>query len=138
MVDRSVKILARARAMIGAPFRPQGRVSQTGLDCVGLMLVAFSIDPDSVPRNYRRRSFGLSKVVADMPAVFRRVPRTQRRTGDLLLLKVGPDQGHLAVLSAVGFIHADAALGFVTEVPGTPPWPLQAVFRLRSRSKKEG
>jgi len=44
----------------------------------------------------------------------------------LMLLLAGPYQFHLAIRTERGFVHADAGLRRVTEVPGTPRWPLIA------------
>lgn len=50
--------------------------------------------------------------------------------GDVLLMAVGPGQGHLGIRTAAGFVHADAALRRVVERPGLPPWPLIGVWRM--------
>jgi hypothetical protein len=39
------------------------------------------------------------------------------------------DQLHLGVRTERGFIHAHAALRRVVETPGSPEWPLIAVYR---------
>lgn len=48
---------------------------------------------------------------------------------DLLLLRPGVRQLHLAVRCGTSFIHADLGLRRVVETPGPPPWPLVASWR---------
>jgi hypothetical protein len=46
------------------------------------------------------------------------------------------DQLHLGILTANGFIHADAKIGRVVERPGGLVWPVVATLRRRSRARK--
>lgn len=138
MDDAARAILARAQALVGTRFRPQGRSAATGLDCVGLILASFDLATQSVRRNYRHPGLELATVMAEMPPALRRVAPSQRRDGDLLLLGVATNQIHFAVQSPIGFIHADAGIGWVTEVPGPPSWPVLAVYRLRRQRKAKG
>ena len=48
------------------------------------------------------------------------VPVQANGPGTLLLVEAGPGQLHLAVTTPHGFVHADAGLRRVTEVPGRP------------------
>jgi murein DD-endopeptidase / murein LD-carboxypeptidase len=122
-----------ARALVGVRFRPQGRVSELGLDCVGLVLRAFGLPDDMVRRDYRIRGDHRREMLAALAMPFRRIARTRRRCGDVLVLNVAKDQFHLAILTDAGFVHADARRGKVVETPGRPPWPVVAVFRRRAR-----
>ena len=123
---------ARARALVGVRFRPQGRAPGMGLDCVGLVICAFSLQSNLVRSDYRLRGDHLHEILAGLAKAFRRIAAGQRRNGDVLVLQVARDQLHLAILTAGGFIHADARLGRVVETPGPAPWPLVAVFRRRT------
>ena len=40
----------RARALVGTRFRPQGR-SELGLDCIGLVVATFGLDPEEIRRD---------------------------------------------------------------------------------------
>ena len=62
---------------------------------------------------------------------FRRVSPRQMRAGDVLLLRAGDRQLHLAVRTDIGFVHAHAGLRRVVETPGVPEWPLLGVYRKR-------
>ena len=54
--------------------------------------------------------------------------RRDPAAGDLVLLKSGPAQCHLAVMTAAGFVHAHAGVGRVVETPGPSPWPVLAIW----------
>ena len=123
----------RARALVGTRFRPQGRVPERGLDCVGLVLCAFKLPGAMVRRDYRLRGDHQAEMIRELAPVFREIEPRHRRAGDLLLMRVADDQLHLGIVTNVGFVHADARLGKVVETPGLPSWPLVAVFRRRAR-----
>jgi murein DD-endopeptidase / murein LD-carboxypeptidase len=115
-----------ALSLIGAPFRLHGRDPVTGLDCVGVAALAFGVR--DVPRGYSVRTADGAGVVALIDAAGLKRVRREPAAGDLVLLKSGPAQCHLVVMTAVGFVHADAGIGRVVETPGPPPWPVIAVW----------
>jgi murein DD-endopeptidase / murein LD-carboxypeptidase len=121
---------ARARALVGTRFRAQGR-SDAGLDCVGVVLATFGIGENAVKRDYRLRGDHLPDLRMQLDLHFRRVSRTQMRSGDVLLLGAGEDQPHLAICTDRGFVHAHAGIKRVVETPGPPEWPLLGVYRRR-------
>jgi hypothetical protein len=118
----------RARALVGTRFRPQGRDEQ-GVDCVGLVLLAFDIPVGEARRNYRMRGDHLREIVDGLKRHFRKISPAQVRPGDVLVMEAGPDQLHLGVRTREGFVHAHAGIGRVVETPGAPVWPVAAVFR---------
>jgi len=126
----------RALALVGVPFRPQGRDAQ-GLDCVGLCLAAYALPLEFARRDYRLRGHFQGEIKTVMLRCFRRISTRQQRPGDLLLLAVATDQLHLAVRTHDGFVHADARLRRVVETPGEPEWPLIGVYRRRVRRNRE-
>jgi hypothetical protein len=126
----AIDYAARARALVGARFRAQGR-SSDALDCVGLVLATFGIPIEAAPPGYRLRGDHRRLIDAELCGRFRRVPATQVRSGDVMLLEVARDQLHLAVRTAAGFVHAHAGIGRVVETPGMPSWRLLAVYRKR-------
>lgn len=123
----------RARVLVGIPFRPQGRAPELGLDCIGLILCVFGLPENLVRCDYRMRGDHRGEMLAELAKHFRRIAQAQRRIGDVLLLQVARDQLHLAIVTAEGFVHADARRGKVVETPGLPPWPIVAAFRRRAR-----
>lgn len=121
----------RARALVGTPFRLQGR-GAGGLDCVGVAIATFDLPLDGVRRNYRMRGDHEAEVRASLAEDFRFVPATKLRPGDLMLMRVARDQLHLAVRTTAGFVHAHARVRRVVETPGVPDWPVLGIYRRRS------
>jgi cell wall-associated NlpC family hydrolase len=118
-------VVARARAAIGARFRPRGRVPEGGLDCVGLVGWAYG---QAVPNGYAMRSGDAVRVRA-LATAAGLVAGEGRRAGDLVLLASGPGQLHLGIDSGTGLIHADAMLRRVVERPDPLPWPVIGRWR---------
>jgi cell wall-associated NlpC family hydrolase len=125
-----IDFAGRARALVGTPFRLQGR-GTGGLDCVGLALDVFGIP--GARRNYRMRGNHAGEVCGFLGRDFRRVPPSRLRPGDLILMQVADDQLHIAVRTEAGFVHAHAGLRRVVETPGLPQWPLLGIYRRRRR-----
>lgn len=120
-------IVAAARGCIGARFRPHGRDPAFGLDCVGVVAIAYAVP---VPADYALRG-GSAEAIARLidGAGFARVDRAE--AGDLQLIEAGPGQLHLVVRSPLGFVHADAGLRRVVEVPGDPAGVVRATWEVR-------
>ena len=126
----SIDYADRARALVGTRFRPQGR-GENELDCVGVVLMTFGIAADAVRSDYRLRGDHERELKSTLSKLFRPVPKTQLRAGDVMLIKVAKEQLHLAVRTDLGFVHAHARIGRVVETPGLPEWPLLCVYRKR-------
>jgi len=110
--------VAAARGCIGARFRPHGRNVAYGLDCVGVAGVAFG---RVVPADYPLRGGPIERIVKLIGrAGLTRIASAIAGAGDLLLVDAGLGQLHLAVLTDVGFVHADVGLRRVVETPGRP------------------
>lgn len=119
------RAIARARALVGTPFRLHGRDKQ-GVDCVGLVALAFR--QPLVPSGYALRTADAAAVTAPLLAFGFRERRTIE-PGDILLLDAGPAQLHLGLWTGDALIHADAALRRVVETPGAPRWPIISIWR---------
>ena len=128
----------RARALVGCRFRPQGRDSATGLDCIGLVLDVFRIPPEQVCRNYRLRGNDVQRLRDGLDLFFRTIPAGEAQTGDVLLFQVAPDQLHLGIRTDAGLVHAHAGIGRVVETPGAAPWPILATYRRRAGRRRKG
>jgi len=126
----NVDFAERARALVGRPFRLQGR-GTGGLDCVGVALMTYGMPSDCVRRNYRLRGNHEKEARAFLSEGFRHVSSTRLSPGDLMLMKVAPDQLHLAVRTGDGFVHAHAGLRRVVETPGMPDVPVIGIYRKR-------
>jgi lipoprotein Spr len=122
-------LAARARALIGARFRLHGRDPATGLDCIGL--VAWAAEAPA-PTGYALRGGDPRRIAAALEAAGFVPAAAARRPGDVLLMRPGPGQLHLGILSDGGLIHADAGLGRVVERPGAPDWEIIGTWRLCS------
>ncbi len=110
---------AAARAMVGAPFRPQGSDPATGLDCVGLVWAAYAAAgrPLVRPVGYPLRGWSRIQVEAGLlHAGFVPVCATVRY-GDVALVALDAGQFHLCLMGADRMIHAHAGLRRVVETP---------------------
>ncbi|MEC3949774.1 peptidoglycan endopeptidase [Sphingobium sp. HWE2-09] len=112
-------VVARARALVGVPFRLHGRC-MAGLDCVGVAAVALG---RAAPDAYGLRSGDVGRAEAWLRAAGMR-PVEIGRPGDLALVRPGPLQLHLMIGTGDGFVHAHAGIGRVVETPGASPWPV--------------
>lgn len=124
----------RARALVGTRFRPQGR-SELGLDCIGLVVATFGLDPEEIRRDYRLSGEDRAELEGGLARHFRRVPHKWLRAGDVMLGRIGGRQLHLAVRTADGFVHAHAGIRQVVETPGIPEWDLLGVYRRRPKPR---
>ncbi len=116
-----------ARGLIGTPFRLHGRDAGFGLDCVGLVSLAFG-RTDRAPSGYAIRGGSLiayERLLRSMKCRRRRIAPKRR---DLFLLSSGPAQFHLGIWTGDSLIHADAGLRRVVETPGWPRWPLLSAW----------
>lgn len=124
------RIVARARALVGVRFRPQGRDPAAGLDCIGL--AAASLRVKAPAAGYALRGGSPAQLEEGLRAAGLR-PVRAARAGDLLVLAAGAAQLHLAIWTGTGIVHADAGLRRIVERPGPPPWPLLRAWRLKWR-----
>jgi hypothetical protein len=97
------------------------------------VIATFGLPAECVRRDYRLRGDHVKQIRQTLELHFRRVPKSQRRAGDVMLLKAGERQFHLAVRSEHGFVHAHAGIRRVVETPGEPAWPVLGVYRRRRR-----
>ncbi|PWG01829.1 hypothetical protein [Sphingosinicella humi] len=124
---RTDEIVARARALVGARFRPQGRSAEQGLDCIGVVAVANGLD--GVRSDYCLRSSDASEVHREFKRHgFIRVTPTEATEGNVLLVRPGPGRLHAVLLTREGYLHADMGLRRVVEVPGAVPWPILSAW----------
>jgi cell wall-associated NlpC family hydrolase len=128
---RGSTIAARARALVGVPFRPQGRDPRLGLDCVGVAAAAVGATVASVPARYAARDHRLAEIGAALSGLgCRAVERPE--AGDVVVCRPGRGQHHLLVCAGESFVHADARLRRVAERPMPPPWPVVGIWRLEA------
>lgn len=122
-------IARRAHDLIGAPFRLHGREGRHGVDCVGL--VAHAAGLMAVPRDYMMRGDYAARVTVVLQSARFRAPSDHSLVdGDILSLRCGPRQMHLAVVVGQGVVHAHAGLRRVVWTPAPLPWPLLNHWRI--------
>ena len=124
-----------ARALVDARFRLHGRETATGLDCVGVVLVALGalgravgpLPPYSLKRTSLEpfdrigREHGLVEATGAPMA------------GDVLVFRVGPAQLHAGIADgAGGIVHAHAALRRVVQGPVPSDWAIVQQWRINS------
>lgn len=122
---------AAALAVVGARFRLHGRDPASGLDCVGVAALAAYAGGHRgpIPSGYALRGGDAGAIAARFDAVMYRADGD--RAGDIVLMRAGPAQWHLAVIVAGGMVHADAGLRRVVMRPGPPGWPVIDAWRTR-------
>lgn len=122
MPDRPADI---ARALTGVRFRLHGRSPEHGLDCIGLVALAYR---RNAPTGYPLRGITHLEMAQRLRQLgFVRRRRAPRRD-DLIVVAPGPLQLHLGVWTGSSLIHADAGLGRVVESPGPPRWPVLSIW----------
>jgi cell wall-associated NlpC family hydrolase len=138
MTGGGERIAARARALVGTRFRPQGRDPAHGLDCVGAAAAAAGVPAERVPTGYDARGQALAEVehaLCDLGC--RPVTVGRWRPGDLLVCAPGPAQFHVAVVVPGGFVHADAIARRVVERPFPVPWTVVGAWRAAEAEGEE-
>jgi hypothetical protein len=127
---KGVDIAARACAVVGTRFRPQGRTAREGVDCVGVAAFACGLPSERVPRNYALRGQALGEIEGQLRDLgCRRVADHVLELGDIVLCRPGPAQYHMVIITPFGFVHADAALRRVVQRPYPIPWTLESAWR---------
>ncbi|WP_265561952.1 NlpC/P60 family protein [Sphingomicrobium arenosum] len=119
----------RARALVGTPFRLQGRGGGDGIDCLGLVLDAFTIPSAAFPRNYGWRGHDRATFERAARQFFEHISEQTARPGDAVAFALPGRRHHLAIMSDRGFIHADAVRRKVVERSGTFGAPAIGAFR---------
>lgn len=113
-----------ALALVGTRYRLHGRTVEQGLDCVGLVALAYTqagLRFAPPPDDYRLRGDAHARVAVLLEqSCFSRIDGGVWLHGDVLLLHVGSGQQHLILASPHAHIHAHAGLRRVVMTPGAP------------------
>lgn len=130
-------VISAARETVGTPFAHQGRIFCTALDCAGVAahvatrLGIFFVD---WPAYSRTPHGGLLELALDSQECLRRIPViSDRRPGDILLMRLGRDPQHLAIFTGTTIIHAYQVIGRVCEHELSSEWiaRIARVYRFR-------
>lgn len=133
-----------AQSLVGTPFRLHGRDAAHGLDCVGLVALAYAMGGLSlrdVPASYRLR--GTPPADAErwmMAAGFVPAP-DEAADGDVLLSHPGRGQLHLMLAGRVDgammWVHAHAGLRRIVLMPPPVDAPPHSRWRFSSPTTRQ-
>lgn len=116
------EIVDAARKYIGVKWKHQGRNPASGLDCLGLIVqVAKDIGLEPYdPVDYSKRPDG-QRLIAELNAQLKQTVDYQ--AGDILLMRMGANPQHLAIVNETGgIIHSYAEIRKVVEHPLNDDW----------------
>lgn len=108
------QIVAEARSWLGVPYRHQGRDRDTGVDCIGLVIVVAKalnlVDAAFDVSGYSRVPDG-SSLMRLASANMTRTTLAEAKAGDILVVSFGAEPQHFAILydhpnGGLGIIHA--------------------------------
>ena len=139
-------VIASARGYMGVRFAHQGRARQTGVDCLGLLIlvseeVGLSFEAQ-LPRALDRTDYGTYPneefLRERLEKILTPVPSDQMREADVLLLAIDGRAQHLALVTdypiagELGMIHAYAPARKVIEHRLDESWrkAIVGVYRL--------
>ncbi|MEJ2409973.1 MAG: hypothetical protein P8Y48_11705 [Novosphingobium sp.] len=124
-----------ACGLVGVRFRLHGRDPAAGLDCIGVLEAACRACGVMVrlPARYTLRSHRLPPLSGIAAGLGLRKTCGGIEPGDVLIVRPGPCQHHLAIAArADRVIHAHAGLRRVIEGPLPAHWPIVGQWRLPS------
>ena len=137
MSTKGEQIAAAAEAMVGTPFRHQGRNPRSGVDCVGVVLCSVwsaGLDiTDCIGYGPLPKS---DVLLEELGKRARRVHRDDAQPGDVLIFQYKADLPiHFAVLvGSEHMVHAHSSTGKVVKHRLTNAW----AARLHSIWRAEG
>jgi cell wall-associated NlpC family hydrolase len=130
----SAQALAEAaQTLVGTRFRLHGRDPATGLDCIGLLAAAMGQigRPLPLPSGYPLRLSDLTAWLPDPAECGFALASEPYHRGDVVMLRPGPAQYHLAIAASDGgWVHAHAGLRRVIHDPCLPTGPITHHWRL--------
>ncbi len=116
-------IITAARSCLDTPFLHQGRIPGLALDCAGLVVAVaqyLGVEHVDLGGYSRNPSNGILEQALDLQPCLERVAAKQ--TGDVLLMRIGTEPQHLAILDGENIIHAYSSVGNVCEHRLTEQW----------------
>ena len=126
-----------ARSLLGVPWAHQGRDPAVGIDCAGMLLLAFDVEDDTVYGRHPNEGLFEQRCEAHMgPPV-----DDEPRVGDVVLLGFGAHGAarHIGIIAdyiygGLSIIHTDSIVGKVVEHPFDDKWKrrVRAVYRRRA------
>jgi hypothetical protein len=117
------RLADEARRLVGCRFRLHGRDPASGLDCMGVLAVALQRAgyAAEVPLDYTLKTRSANRAAGVAQDLGLTAVRGAPRAGDILMMRVGPEQLHFALcVCPQGFVHAHAGLREVVLSPALP------------------
>lgn len=120
--------VGRARGLLDVPWVHQGRNPSVGIDCVGLLILAFEADPADHPTAYSRSPHG-GVIARQLRQHFGDPVPGGPQVGDVVLMGFGVhgEARHVGVIGdyvygGLSIIHTDSIVGRVVEHPFDAKW----------------
>ena len=125
-----------ARALLGVPWRHQGRNPNIGIDCAGLLLLAFDVQSPT-PTYGREPRNGLLEATMEGLLGTPLPGADDLRPGDAVAMAYAGPIRHCGLIAddihgGLSLIHTDSILGRVTEHPLDEKW-LRRIRRVYRR-----
>lgn len=114
---KASELIAAARAMLGCPFRHQGRSELTGMDCIGFFLIA-AYRVGLLPREFERTDYGRAPSAELTERLAHHCDRLKHpEPGCVVAVRWPGDKraGHLAICTGENLIHCYSDAGAVVE-----------------------
>ena len=128
-----------AHELVGCPFRLHGRDPATGIDCLGLVLLALDRigRPARLGGDYAMRMQSITALARQAGGLGFSAAVGPWLAGDVVLFTPGLHQHHLAIADGPTLlIHAHAGLGRVVVSPPSPEWECIGLWRLTQIERK--
>lgn len=128
--------IEQARALIGVPWCHQGRNPAVGIDCAGLLILAFDVQSPT-PSYGRNPCRGLLEATMEGLLGAPLEEGAEMRPGDAVAMAYGGPIRHCGLIAddihgGLSLIHTDSILGRVTEHPLDEKW-LRRIRRIYRR-----
>lgn len=130
-------LASAVETLVGTPFRLHGRNPATGLDCIGVLAAALAAcgRPAELPNFYTLRMRALPELGEAASAAGLALCTGRALPGDVVLIRIGPCQFHLAVAVGGGeFVHAHAGLKRVVRSCLPIAWHVIQHWRLAAKT----
>lgn len=123
-----MKQLDIARSLLGVPWRHQGRNPTIGIDCAGLLEIAFEVGDENFTAGYGRQPHS-DLIAKRMEANLGPAVDDEPRVGDAVTLGFGVKGvvRHVGIIGdyahgGLSIIHTDSIVGRVVEHPFDEKW----------------
>ena len=130
-------IAEAAEQLVGTKFRLRGRDRDTGVDCVGVVLIALRKATGVAVEfsDYQLRNTSIDQFLPIAKMLGLKPVAGAIMSGDVLLIKLGLGQWHLMIAASNNqFVHAHAGLRRVVAMPGPIQKLPEQIWRIRENN----